>query len=418
MNKPLVSIIIPVYNGSNFLSEAIDSALSQTYPNCEVIVVNDGSTDATEDICIIYGDKIRYYKQDNQGVSVALNYGISLMKGEYFSWLSHDDVYYPNKIQIQIETLFHLGEADSLVFGDYDILIQETGTLHRCDFSKCYPQSLLENSIFPVMYHLLGGCDILIHKSLFERFGGFDANLYCTQDYDMWLRLFRSQKTAYVNNPLYISRSHSMQGQKTKNSQLRNEERTFWVSAFAKLTNEERKEFFGTSDYFKVCAYSKLRSLGAFESVESDYDQLKDEEMSNIRDCVTSTLYPSQKSISLKLCIFGTGNYGMQLYYLLNALKISVDCFADNNHTKARQVIVDGVVCLSFEELCEIKDSVLVVVAIKCFEDAYYQLSTNGFNNIITKQSIDDSLSQHFFERLKFYENCSIRSGNKCCPDD
>ena len=89
--QPTVSIIIPVYNGSNYLQEAIDSALAQTYPNCEILVINDGSCDEgkTEAIALSYGDRIRYFKKENGGVASALNMGIRQMTGEYFSWLSH-----------------------------------------------------------------------------------------------------------------------------------------------------------------------------------------------------------------------------------------------------------------------------------------------------------------------------------------
>ena len=108
-NFPLVSIIIPVYNGSNYVKEAIDSALAQTYKNIEVIVVNDGSTDNTEKIVKSYGDKIRYFYKENGGVASALNLAIENSKGEYISWLSHDDVYYPNKIQEQNRNTFKVG---------------------------------------------------------------------------------------------------------------------------------------------------------------------------------------------------------------------------------------------------------------------------------------------------------------------
>ena len=83
--NPLVSIIIPVYNGSNYVKEAIDSALAQTYKNIEVIVVNDGSTDNTEKIVKSYGDKIRYFYKENGGVASALNLAIENSKGEYIS---------------------------------------------------------------------------------------------------------------------------------------------------------------------------------------------------------------------------------------------------------------------------------------------------------------------------------------------
>ena len=98
--NPKVSIVIPVYNGSNYLREAIDSTLAQTYRNIEVIVVNDGSDDEgkTKTIARMYGDKIRYFSKVNGGVSSALNVGIKEMTGEYFSWLSHDDIYMPEKV--------------------------------------------------------------------------------------------------------------------------------------------------------------------------------------------------------------------------------------------------------------------------------------------------------------------------------
>ena len=94
---PLVSIVIPVYNGSDYLAEAIDSALAQTYGNIEIIVINDGSSDngKTREVAGKYGDRIRYFEKENGGVPTALNLGIKEMKGDYFSWLSHDDVYFP-----------------------------------------------------------------------------------------------------------------------------------------------------------------------------------------------------------------------------------------------------------------------------------------------------------------------------------
>ena len=111
MNKtyyaPKVSIVIPAYNASNFLAEAIDSALAQTYPNVEIVVVNDGSKDngATRDVASRYGDKIVYVEKDNGGSSSALNVGIENMTGEWFSWLSHDDLYYPQKLEKQMAYL-------------------------------------------------------------------------------------------------------------------------------------------------------------------------------------------------------------------------------------------------------------------------------------------------------------------------
>jgi glycosyltransferase involved in cell wall biosynthesis len=104
---PKVSIVIPVYNGANFLGEAIESAIAQTYANLEIIVVNDGSTDdgETESIAKAYGEKIVYYSKKNGGVASALNYGIEKMTGQFFSWLSHDDLYVRTKVEDQVRYL-------------------------------------------------------------------------------------------------------------------------------------------------------------------------------------------------------------------------------------------------------------------------------------------------------------------------
>jgi glycosyltransferase involved in cell wall biosynthesis len=100
MFNPKVSIIIPVYNWSNYLSEAIESALAQTYKNIEILVINDWSNDnwASEKIALSFGDKINYIYKENGWVATALNLWIEKASWEYISWLSRDNLYYSNKI--------------------------------------------------------------------------------------------------------------------------------------------------------------------------------------------------------------------------------------------------------------------------------------------------------------------------------
>lgn len=181
---PKVSIIIPVYNGANYLAQAIDSALSQTYANIEIIVVNDGSTDGglTETICLSYGEKIRYLPKANGGVSSALNHGIEKMEGEYFSWLSHDDIYYPEKIEKQIEYI--LARPGVRIVGSGLDVIDQDG--NKVGNYIPAPETIVRNGR-DVMDTWVYGCALLIDRTVFDDVGGFNLSNRTVQDMEMWL---------------------------------------------------------------------------------------------------------------------------------------------------------------------------------------------------------------------------------------
>lgn len=164
--NPLVSIVIPVYNGANYVAEAIESALKQTYKNIEVIVVNDGSTDNTEKIVKKYGDKIRYFYKENGGVASALNFGIKNMKGEYFSWLSHDDVYYSNKIERQIEELKNI-DKDNILYSGFELINDKSEFLYAWEIASTNEYRKLNNSFYALLLSGLNFCSLLIPKKAF-----------------------------------------------------------------------------------------------------------------------------------------------------------------------------------------------------------------------------------------------------------
>ena len=209
--KPLVSIVIPVYNGSNYLSESIDSALKQTYENFEVIVVNDGSNDhgKTRDIALSYGDKIRFFEKENGGVSSALNLGISEMRGEYFSWLSHDDLYSPHKIKVQIDRLCSEKSSIQIVYSDsFSFRGQEIQTKRLCRIKKPFNKSTRYMIAFDNSLH---GCSLLIPKAAFDACGVFNESLKYCQDYDMWFRLAKKFSFIHIPEPLVYGRIHTAQ---------------------------------------------------------------------------------------------------------------------------------------------------------------------------------------------------------------
>ncbi|MCM1218751.1 MAG: glycosyltransferase [Lachnospiraceae bacterium] len=213
--NPLVSIVIPVYNGSNFLSQAIDSALAQTYDNIEIIVVNDGSTDrgATEKVALSYGDRIRYFSKANGGVSSALNFGIEHMNGEYFSWLSHDDLYEPEKIIREVEILARYENFTETIVCCADNLIDSCGNIIYHP-SKRLNGWFSGSELFDMFFskHInINGCTLLIHKSIFKRFGGFSSFKYI-QDIECWIEfMLGGIDFVFIPDKLVKMRVHSGQ---------------------------------------------------------------------------------------------------------------------------------------------------------------------------------------------------------------
>ncbi|MDD5216476.1 MAG: glycosyltransferase [Candidatus Omnitrophica bacterium] len=210
--NPKVSIVIPVYNGESYLEEAIDSALAQTYRNFEIIVVNDGSDDGgkTEAVALSYGDKIRYFPKKNGGVSTALNWAIKEMKGEYFSWLSHDDVYLPNKLETQISYLRgHVDQADRIIlYSDWYMMDPQskiTGEKRVQAFAReALPYAMM-------LGWVLNGCALLIPKRCFDQMGLFDENLRLVQDSKKWFEFSQAYDFCHIPEPLVKCRIHPSQ---------------------------------------------------------------------------------------------------------------------------------------------------------------------------------------------------------------
>ncbi|MBW4546706.1 MAG: glycosyltransferase [Symplocastrum torsivum CPER-KK1] len=206
-SNPKISIVIPVYNGSDYLKEAIDSALGQTAPDFEVIVVNDGSNDGgkTEAIANSYSDKIRYFYKENGGVASALNLGIKNMRGEWFAWLSHDDFFSKNRIEQDLILIEKHPEAKVIYC-----------TLKDVDFQG----EILENVKYPIVqvkncYEALmfvNMCALTIHQSCFKTIGVFDESKRTSQDVDFTLRLARRFSFYLNNNSITYRREHLNRG--------------------------------------------------------------------------------------------------------------------------------------------------------------------------------------------------------------
>lgn len=193
----LVSVIIPCYRNSNTLSRAIDSVLSQTYSEIEIIVVNDSSPETNRIENILKGyPLVRYLKNEvNLGPSATRNYGVSIANGELIAFLDADDEYHPEKIRLQINAL-------------------EPKTAITCNLSRIYPDGtiktkksndlLINNANQLVCFNLLNGAGMLISKELFLQLDGYNPCLRSCEDWDLWLRILSAGiKVKSLGAPLY-----------------------------------------------------------------------------------------------------------------------------------------------------------------------------------------------------------------------
>ena len=189
---PLISVVIPVYNGEKFVKDAINCALNQTYKNLEVIVVNDGSTDNTEKVVKSFGNRVRYFAKKNGGVSTALNYGIKKMKGEFFVWLSADD--FIREDHVDNLARWAITHPKSVPYSR-SVLVDENGDLMidetvNCQFGCMNSFALTrENSKAALLLGEINGGAIMIPKEAFDKKGGFDEKLRTAQERNMWSRL-------------------------------------------------------------------------------------------------------------------------------------------------------------------------------------------------------------------------------------
>lgn len=222
MENPLVTIIIPVYNGEDYLADAIESALNQTYRPIEVLVISDGSVDGSDRIAESYGERIRYLRKENGGVSSVLNMAVREMKGEWLSWLSHDDIYARDKVKIQMERLFELREKgkdiSKVVLCCGNDRIDAAGKhVRRKVKTGRQGTTPLQTLLYQMGKYTIGGCNVIAHRSAYEAMGGFNESNRTCSDAEMWYRLMLAgYNFLFMKEVLVHSRQHGKMVSATK----------------------------------------------------------------------------------------------------------------------------------------------------------------------------------------------------------
>jgi glycosyltransferase involved in cell wall biosynthesis len=223
----LVSVIIPCYNQANYLQQAINSVLTQTHTNVEVIVIDDGSEDNTNTVCAQYGNNVHYIRVERVGLSAARNIGIQFSKGDFIVFLDADDFLYPGAIEINLY-FFSINKTAAFISGTYD----------KIDAEGNYINAIIAQSKYDHHYLLLlqGNyiameATVMYRRDLFFYFH-FDTSLQSCEDYDLNLKISRVMPVFHHEKKIAVYRMHTSNMSKNRQLMLNN--------ALAVLKRQER----------------------------------------------------------------------------------------------------------------------------------------------------------------------------------
>ena len=209
-----VSVIIPTYNRANLLKETLESVFAQTYTDYEVIVIDDGSTDDTEEFVsalLLDHPQLRYIKQANAGVSAARNHGIFEARGEWIAFLDSDDLWFPDKLEKQMAFLAEHPSAGAVTNPFYRYQDGQVETSKQGDALR-YPQAERVTSLLPfelfASYNYVNTSSVLIRKTLLYQAGLFEGGLKVGEDFILWVRIAKFAEFWFLNEVLGCCRTH------------------------------------------------------------------------------------------------------------------------------------------------------------------------------------------------------------------
>ena len=199
--RPRVSVIIPAFNRWRLLAEAIDSVLAQSYRDFELIVVDDGSTDATASELAKLASRLQFFVTERRGVSAARNLGVSQSRGHYIAFLDSDDLWLNSKLERQTRFMdehpeFHICQTDEIWIRN-GVRVNPRA-VHQKPTGDIFSRSLKLCLVSPSA--------VMMTKALFERTGGFDEAFPVCEDYDLWLRISAQHQVPLISDRLTIKR--------------------------------------------------------------------------------------------------------------------------------------------------------------------------------------------------------------------
>lgn len=208
-----ISVVLPVYNGSENISNAIESILNQTFQDFELIIVNDCSTDNTLEIIQRYSARDGRIKIINNCVNMklpkSLNVGFANAQGEYFTWTSDDNLFEKNAFETMLAVL-ELNKEYDMVYANYNRIDEDGNLIGTMELSA--PEKLLYGNV-------IGAC-FLYRRDVARKTGEYDINLFLAEDYDYWIRVYKNGKIKHIDNVLYFYREHKGSLTQTRKNQI------------------------------------------------------------------------------------------------------------------------------------------------------------------------------------------------------
>lgn len=244
--NPLVSVIVPSYNHSKYITETIESILSQTYDNIELIVIDDGSQDDSVKIIeeLRLHNKFIFINRENKGLCETLNEGIELSKGKYIAICASDDIYLKEKIELQVDFL-ELNSNYALCYGK--IISFDNNGNQKFINSKKYKSGKLFLDL--IKTNFVPAVTQMYRKEIFDNIGYFDKNLWI-EDWDMLLKISYSYEIGFLDEYLAMYRNHgeNMSGGKNIKKMYENELKILnkWkdTEAYSKVINSWEEKWF------------------------------------------------------------------------------------------------------------------------------------------------------------------------------
>lgn len=279
--KYLVSVIIPNYNGEKYVEFAVNSILKQTYGNIEIIVVDDGSTDGSVNLLRTkYGNKIKLISKENGGVSSALNTGIKNMSGNFFVWLSHDDMLTADSIEKKLNYWVDLGENENILISSKTRYINAEGN----DILRFAVPGKDVNKMSHFFTATINGCSLLIPRSALEN-KEFPTDMKYMQDYYLWASIIRdNHQIKCLKKKITYSRIHASQVTTSKIELMEKDFARFENEYIHPLLNQNEFEQIRTIMY----SMNKKKSLHPFYAkyVEEYKHYLKDNKQYDLVDSI------------------------------------------------------------------------------------------------------------------------------------